>query len=381
MGRRRSAAAAITLVCALCALASPQAMSGAYAAPAPPSTPSFSLPPTSSQSAVPPPPVELPPGYRQSGPPGKKSLDDVRIELDALYAKAASATDAYNLADEQYQKLSAEVSSLTRDLARGQERIDELNKTAGAAARAQYRGGGLPPEAQLVLTDDPGLFLDGVGRLRESQRATRHLIAELTRAQEDLKTYAQDAGTEWAKLEVSRAKKEKAKREITKRIAAAERIEAGLEKEDLARLARLQDAAALKAQSAWLGSGALKDINRTASAQGKQAIAFATAQIGKPYVWGAEGPSSYDCSGLTSEAWAAAGRPIPRTSQEQWKQLPRVPVADMRPGDLIIYFEDASHVGMYVGDGTIVHAPRPGRNVTQAGAGTMRILGVVRPDK
>lgn len=140
-----------------------------------------------------------------------------------------------------------------------------------------------------------------------------------------------------------------------------------------------QDAA--KAQEAWLGSGELKDINGEASAQGKAAIAYATAQIGKPYVWGAEGPASFDCSGLTSEAWRAAGKVIPRTSQEQWRLLPRVPVSQMRPGDLIIYHQDASHVGMYVGNGSIVHAPRPGRQVTLTGAGSMVILGVVRPDK
>jgi cell wall-associated NlpC family hydrolase len=109
-------------------------------------------------------------------------------------------------------------------------------------------------------------------------------------------------------------------------------------------------------------------------------VKYATDQMGKPYEWGAEGPGSYDCSGLTSQAWASAGHGIPRTSQEQWKQLAHVGIKDMRPGDLIIYFDDASHVGMYVGDGAIVHAPRPGRTVTITGAGSMPILGVVRPD-
>src|SRR5699024_11663565 len=70
-----------------------------------------------------------------------------------------------------------------------------------------------------------------------------------------------------------------------------------------------------------------------------------------PILWGAEGPTSYDCSGLTSQAWAAAGRPIPRTSQEQWRLLPHIAIKDMRPGDLIIYHADATHVGMYVGNG------------------------------
>lgn len=110
------------------------------------------------------------------------------------------------------------------------------------------------------------------------------------------------------------------------------------------------------------------------------AIRHALAQLGKPYQWGGAGPDTYDCSGLTSEAWAAAGLTIPRTSQEQWRQLKHIDIQDMRPGDLIIYNADASHVAMYLGNGSIVHAPRPNRKVTIAGAGTMQILGVVRPD-
>ncbi|WP_405985682.1 NlpC/P60 family protein [Streptomyces sp. NBC_00872] len=390
MNRRRSAAAAITMVCALAVLASPDLLNRAYATPMPPPAPVVPIAAPAalnapSPPAVPPPPVELPPGVTSvtgdAVTRDGKSLDDVREEIDRLYQKAASATDAYNLADEQTKKQSAEVVSLAEDLVQGQLRLDALKEQAGAAARAQYRGGGLPPEAQLILTDDPQLFLDGVGRIQQGQKATRDLIAELTRAQEDLKTYTVDASTHWGQLESNRVKKEKAKKEITKQISAAKKLEASLEKEERARLARLESEAAFRAQSAWLGSGAITEINRQGSAAGKKAIAFATAQLGKPYVWGAEGPSSYDCSGLTSQAWAAAGRPIPRTSQEQWRLLPRIPVQDMRPGDLIIYHQDASHVGMYIGDGAIVHAPRPGRNVTLAGAGSMQILGVVRPDK
>ncbi len=105
------------------------------------------------------------------------------------------------------------------------------------------------------------------------------------------------------------------------------------------------------------------------------------AQIGKDYEWGAEGPDTFDCSGLMLRAWEAAGERIPRTSQEQWRLLPRVEITDMRPGDLIVYKKDAGHVGMYVGDGMMVHAPRTGRQITLAGAGSLPILGVVRPDK
>ncbi|MFD9428017.1 MULTISPECIES: C40 family peptidase [unclassified Streptomyces] len=353
MNRRHCAAAAITLVCALAVLAAPvQAM----AAPIQPS-------PTAPAA------------------PGKKSLEEVRQEIDSLYRKAGAATDAYNLAEEQTEKQSGEIVKLAKAIVDGQARIAELKNQAGAQAREQYRNGGLPPGAQLVLSDDPQLFLDGVNQVRQGQQASKAVLAELNRTQEDLETYTQDASLNWQKLESNRLKQAKAKKTINSRIAAAKKLESQLEKKERARLLKLEQEAAYTAQTAWLSSGALEDINREATASGKKAVAFATGKIGKPYVWGAEGPDSYDCSGLTSQAWAAAKRPIPRTSQEQWRQLPRIDIKDMRPGDLIIYHSDASHVGMYVGDGAIVHAPRPGRNVTLAGAGSMQILGVVRPDK
>jgi cell wall-associated NlpC family hydrolase len=238
----------------------------------------------------------------------------------------------------------------------------------------------MPDEAQLLLSDNPQEFLDGAGRTLQGERAIKGLIGEMTRTQQDLKQYAKDASAQWKQLDANRKAKDTARKKIKKQIAAAEKLQDRLEKKEKERLAALEEAAALKAQTAWLDSGVLDEIKGKASAQGKKAVAYATGQIGKPYEWGAEGPKTYDCSGLTSQAWADAGHPIPRTSQEQWKQLKHVDVKDMRPGDLIIYFHDATHVGMYIGDGAIVHAPRPGRNVTITGAGSMPILGVVRPD-
>ncbi|WP_405937971.1 NlpC/P60 family protein [Streptomyces sp. NBC_00726] len=349
MYRRHCAAAAMTLVCALAVLASPVQ---AFAAPTPP----------------------------ESADGGGKSLEEVRAEIDELYLEAGAATDAYNLAEEKARKQSGELVELAQSIVEGRAKITALKNRAGAQAREEYRNAGLPPGARLMLSGDPQLFLDGINRTRQGQQASKGLLEELTKTQQDLETYTKDASTNWTKLEANRVKQAKAKKKINSQIAAAKKLESRLEKEERARLLELEREAARQAQTAWLDSGALKEINRDASPLGKQAVAFATAQIGKPYVWGAEGPKSYDCSGLTSQAWAAAGRPIPRTSQEQWRLLPHIAIQDMRPGDLIIYHSDATHVGMYVGNGQIIHAPRPGRDVTLAGAGSMQILGVVRPD-
>ncbi|MFI8088280.1 NlpC/P60 family protein [Streptomyces sp. NPDC086080] len=356
-GKRGLLTAAVTVVCAVTVLAAPGT---AFAAPTPPPPPGT----TASVTVV----------------ITDKELEAIREKLEKLYRAAAVATEEYNAAEEKARKQSAEIVRLAKKIVEGREKLDELKDRAGAAAAAQYRGGGLPPEARLMLSDDPQDFLDGAGRVRQGEHATKGLLGEKTRLQQDLEQYAKDADAQWKKLEAGRRAKATAQKKIEKQIEAAEKVESELEQEERERLVRLERQAAARAQASWLGSGVLDEIEGKATEQGKKAVAYATAQIGKPYQWGAEGPNTYDCSGLTSQAWISAGLSMPRTSQAQWEQLKRVAVEDMRPGDLIIYFADASHVGMYVGDGVMVHAPRPGRSVTLAGAGSMPILGVVRPD-
>ncbi|WP_405819854.1 NlpC/P60 family protein [Streptomyces sp. NBC_01390] len=361
VGKRSLIATAVGLVCAVTVLGG---AGTAFASPAPTPTPTPTPAPTTTPS------VTLPPN---------KDLEAVHKKLERLYHDAAVATDAYNAAEEQTERQSAELVDLAREIVKGQKRLAELKDRVGAAARAQYRSGGLPPEARLWLSGDPQAWLEGVDRIRQGQKATTGMLAEMARTQQDLELYARDASAQWAKLETSRKAKAAAQKQIKQQIAAAEQLESQLQKKEKERLAELEREAAAKAQTSWLSSGILDDIDGSATAQGKKAVEFATAQIGKAYEWGAEGPDTFDCSGMTSAAWAAAGVPIPRTSQQQWAQLPHVDVKDMRPGDLIVYFDDASHIAMYIGDGKMVHAPRPGRTITIAGAGSMPILGVVRP--
>jgi cell wall-associated NlpC family hydrolase len=359
-------ATAVTVVCAVTMLG---ASGTAFASAQQPVTPSPT--PAATASPSPSPSVTLPPD---------QDLEAVRTKLDKLYHDAAVATDAYNAAEEKARKQSAEIADLNEKIAAGQLKLDGMKDRAGAAARDQYRTGGLPPQVQFMLSGDPQRFLDSAGLVLQGQRATSELINDMTRTQRDLREYADDAAARLKELEANRKAKAAAQKRIKERIKEAEKLQDTLEERQRERLAELEKQAAAQAQTAWLGTGVLDEISGKASESGTKAVRFATAQIGKPYEWGAEGPKTFDCSGLTSQAWASAGRPIPRTSQEQWRQLRHVDVEDMRPGDLIIYFGDASHVAMYVGDGKIVHAPRPGRTVTLAGAGEMPILGVVRPD-
>ena len=117
-----------------------------------------------------------------------------------------------------------------------------------------------------------------------------------------------------------------------------------------------------------------------AGSKGKRALAFAKAQLGKPYKWGAEGPKAYDCSGLVMMAWRSVGVSMPRTSQQQFRSGNRILKSQLRAGDLVFFYGSRpSHVAMYVGDGVIIHAPRPGKRVEYSRVSYMPYSGAVRP--
>jgi cell wall-associated NlpC family hydrolase len=109
------------------------------------------------------------------------------------------------------------------------------------------------------------------------------------------------------------------------------------------------------------------------------AVQFAYAQIGKPYQWGAAGPGSYDCSGLTSAAWQAAGVSMPHNAARQYSAVAHISRADLRPGDLVFYYADIHHVAIYVGDGSVIHAPTAGQTVRVARLDHAPIHGYGRP--
>ena len=113
---------------------------------------------------------------------------------------------------------------------------------------------------------------------------------------------------------------------------------------------------------------------------GAAALAHARQQLGKPYAYGATGPGSFDCSGLTQAAWKAAGVTLPRTSQQQFAVGKKVAKADLRPGDLVFFYgSKPTHVALYVGDGVIIHAPRPGKGVEYSKVAYMPFSGARRP--
>jgi cell wall-associated NlpC family hydrolase len=116
-----------------------------------------------------------------------------------------------------------------------------------------------------------------------------------------------------------------------------------------------------------------------ASGRAGAAVQYALGQVGDSYVYGATGPSAFDCSGLTMMAWAAAGVALPHSSSAQMGSGPSVSTSALQPGDLVFYYSPVSHVGIYIGNGQIAHAANPSTGVRVDPVGSMPISGAVRP--
>ncbi|MFE7269675.1 C40 family peptidase [Streptomyces sp. NPDC057623] len=310
-----------------------------------------------------------------------RSTASLLTDLQRLYRKTEQATETYNATAEKLKKQRTEVARLDAALARARVSLHDSRGAAGRLARQQYQNTtDISPYVRLLLARDPQHALDQghvIGLLaRERAEAVGRLTGTENRADE-LAHRARKALD--ARLALSERQK-KDRDAVKKRLKKVEELLASLTAAQLKALAEFEKTDIAKAQRAFMASGALAKEDHKPSSEAHRAIRYARKQLGKPYKWGAEGPKSYDCSGLTSEAWAHAGTPIPRTSQEQWARLDRVPLPELRPGDLVIYFPDATHVAIYVGRGKVIQAPRPGEKIRVSPIASNPVLGAVRPD-
>ncbi|MDW4904857.1 NlpC/P60 family protein [Streptomyces sp. ADMS] len=345
----------------------------------------------------------------------KPSMEEVEAKVGDLYRQAESATDKYNAAKEKTSKQRGRVDALMDDVARRTQKLNEAREKLGSFAAAQYRTGSPAPDTTtFLLADDPQDYFDQnqlMDRLtarqqdavddyitqqaettQKRQEATASLES-LTESQDELQTTKTAVQT---KLVQARQLLSRLTAEEKLRLAAIERekqAEARRQAQDLARQQqaaeqrRLQEAAAAAAAQQSAGSAAPDTAttpvtDSSYATKAEKALAFARAQIGKPYVWGATGPDSYDCSSLTQAAWRAAGVTLPRTTYDQVNAGTTVSLSDIQPGDLVFFYEGISHVGLYIGNGMMIHAPKPGAYVREESIfydGESAIHSVVRP--
>ncbi|MFB7211951.1 NlpC/P60 family protein [Streptomyces sp. NPDC056255] len=308
------------------------------------------------------------------------SVAQLLSELRKLYQQAEEATEKYNGTSAELKKRAAQAKKLDAELVTARTALADSHDEAGQLAREQYQGrSDFSAYMRLLLSRDPEHLLDQEHVVRRTATARAATVKRLTGAEKRADELATESRKVLDRQQVLAAKQKKQRDTVRARLKAVESKLAKLSGSQLTELSRLEQRNVEKAQGALAASGALSST-RPPSEAGGEAVRYAIAQVGKPYVWGAEGPDSFDCSGLTSRAWAKAGQVIPRTSQEQWRQLRKVPVNALRPGDLVIYFPKATHVALYIGNGLVVQAPRPGSKVKVSPVASNPLLGAVRPD-
>ncbi|MEV6248396.1 NlpC/P60 family protein [Streptomyces sp. NPDC051742] len=313
-------------------------------------------------------------------PPGGDSVTALLTRMRTLYRQAEEATERFNAAEEALKLQTADTKKLTARLTAARTALEKGRAAAGRIARDQYQGRSeLSSYLRLLFAPSPRSALDQGHLMARAARDRAAALPRLEGAERQAAALASASRKALDRQQTLAAAQRTRRDEVRARLAEVEKLLAGLSPEQLARLTELERTQTAGAQRELLGSGVL-DGRRTPSRAGAEALRFAVGQIGKPYEWGAEGPETYDCSGLTQRAWAAAGREVPRTSQEQWATLPRVPLSELRPGDLVVYFPGATHVAVYLGEGLVVQAPRPGGKVKVSPIAANPLLGAVRPD-
>ena len=305
-------------------------------------------------------------GFMPSSPAqAKPDIDDVQARVDRLYHEAEQASERYNDAKVELQDLQRDLGSLRADQQRQDDRLEVVREQVQDSVVRQYEGQSLTAVGQVVVSEDPQAFLSQLSTMSAFNDLQSQLFDDYAT---ELKALGiRSDATEKRAGDVAALEKKLAaeKATIDKKLEAAESLLSDLkaqEREDI------------------LSRGSLRvPSDVPVSGRAAAAVQYALAQVGDSYVYGAAGPSAFDCSGLTMMAWAQAGVALPHSSSAQFGSGPHIASGDLQPGDLVFYYSPISHVGIYIGNGMIVHAANPSTGVVVSSVFSMPYTGAVRP--
>jgi len=313
------------------------------------------------------------------------SLAQVRRQVDVLRHQAEQAAERFNTARVELTESKRRMTAVRSRYDRQQTQVDQMRDVIGKIAAAAYKSGAIDPTVQVILSEDPTTFLRQAADMAQLSRQQAATLREMTTARLQLAQDRKAVRQEQARASRLKATIAEEKADVEAKLASTRRLLGRLEAEQRARLA----AEARRANSSARASrgGARSDSPGTPAptydgpASGRAAVAVKTAyaQLGDPYVYGAAGPGSFDCSGLTMYSWAAAGVSLPHSSSAQYGAVRHVSMSELQPGDLVFYYSPISHVGIYIGGGKIIDAPYPGLSVHISGLYSMPVAGAGRP--
>ena len=294
-----------------------------------------------------------------------QTLAQVQAQVSRLEEEATTAAEGA-------QEAKVKLASLTRSLAGIQAQaavqgktVDAISKTLGVIAVNQYKSGSLSQSLELLFSSDPALYLSSAGSLEAITRRKSTQLRKFQSAEQALNATSLTVSDRLAQVKVLQKKLAERSALATAKLAQAEQLLSKLKKEDRERLAKLAEDQENADQASSLAAA-----KSAAGVSGRSGIAlkYALQQIGDRYVFGAAGLTTWDCSGLTMRAFQSAGVSLPHSSAAQSRMGKSIPFGQKKPGDLLFFGRPVSHVGIYLGGGRMVHAPRSGSRVKVADA-------------
>jgi peptidoglycan DL-endopeptidase CwlO len=297
------------------------------------------------------------------------SIQEVQNRLNDLQGQAEAATEDYNDAEHKLQGIEEDLSALRVKIKREKRALGSIVGAVNQLARSAYTTGGIDTSLQLLMADDPTQFLNQASALQQvsasqavALRQTRTVRLRLAQAEAALAQREADARK-------TRDAMKAAKKRVDDKYKEVAALLNGLQAKQRARLAALaREKAAQSVREAKQVARKLPTTTAAGSSRAMRAVRYALAQVGDRYVWSAMGPTAFDCSGLTLRAWEQGGVSLPHYSRAQFAGTRRIPLSQARPGDLVFYFGNgARHVGLYIGNGKMVHAANPRTGVVVSG--------------
>ena len=336
------------------------------------------------------------------------TVAEARDLIKQLQTEAAGIDQQYTDVKEQIKNGRAQLRLKQADVQAQTEKVGRWKLQVGQIALAQFQNRNLDTAARLFVTRDTEGFLSQISTVQKVSENQNARLQDYQQSQANLAALEHSAETDLAALD----DKEKQLKSLTaasdKKLDQANKVLAKLTADQQKQLAEAEKKATAKANAerraaakaptkanaqsraaakapAKTGRAATKaspDSTRssaTGSSKGTKALAYAKAQLGEPYARSGAGPSSWDCSGLTMMAWGSVGVNLPHSSRQQFNRGQPVAKSDLQLGDLVFFYSDISHVGLYAGNGQVIHAPRPGKSVEYIKMSYMPYAGARRP--
>jgi peptidoglycan DL-endopeptidase CwlO len=337
-----------------------------------------------------------------AAPASAGSLSSVRADIAAAQRQLDVLDNRAEVASEHYNAARIKLAADQRSASLAQARLDRAHHVLGslrgmvtAFAVAAYQGDALT-ETFGVTADNPQAFLDKLATLEAVSNSQRHALAAMAAAQREQEQAAALTAaavkvqkSQTAQMQADRATVLSAahqEQQVLSRLRAREETLVQAARARAARIAAEQAAAALAARQAAAAAAAQALMSQpvsyppvTGSGGARVAVQWAYRELGKPYVWGAAGPDTFDCSGLTQYVWAKAGVYLDHYTGSQWNEGRHVSQAELQPGDLVFFGSDLHHVGLYIGNGNMIEAPHTGADVRISPYLRSDYAGAVRP--